>query len=65
VVHVDRRFHRKEKVGRNGMPGPLAFATLLTEYSDVFQLAAKPEPVVRGLLAALAPFGRMRGYGRP
>ena len=25
--------------------------------------AAKPEPVVRGLLAVLAPLGRLRGYG--
>jgi quercetin dioxygenase-like cupin family protein len=58
------RLHREGKVGRNGMPGPLAFAALLTEYSDVFRLAAGPEPVVRGALAALAPLGRMRGYGR-
>ena len=47
------------------MPGPLAFAALLTEYDDVFRLAAGPEPVVRGALAALAPLGRMRGYGPP
>jgi quercetin dioxygenase-like cupin family protein len=59
------RLHREGKVGRNGMPGPLAFAALLTEYDDVFRLAAGPEPVVRGALAALAPLGRMRGYGRP
>lgn len=58
------RLHRDGKVGRNGMPGPLAFAVLLTEYSDVFRLAAGPEPLVRGALAALAPLGRMRGYGR-
>lgn len=58
------RLHREGKVGRNGMPGPLAFAALLTEYDDVFRLAAGPEPVVRGALAALAPLGRMRGYGR-
>ena len=57
------RLHREGKVGRNGMPGPLAFAALLTEYDDVFRLAAGPEPVVRGALAALAPLGRMRGYG--
>jgi quercetin dioxygenase-like cupin family protein len=59
------RLHREGKVGRNGMPGPLAFAALLTEYSDVFRLAAGPEPIVRGALAALAPLGRMRGYGPP
>jgi mannose-6-phosphate isomerase-like protein (cupin superfamily) len=32
-------------------------------YSDVFRLAARPEPVVRGMLAVLAPLGRLRGYG--
>ena len=56
------RLHREGHVGKNGMPGPLAFAALLTEYSDVFRLAAGPEPLVRGALAALAPLGRMRGY---
>jgi quercetin dioxygenase-like cupin family protein len=54
--------HREGKVGRNGMPGPLAFAALLTEYSDVFRLSAGPEPLVRGALAVLAPLGRVRGY---
>ena len=54
---------REGRVGRNGMPGPLAFAALLTEYDDVFRLAVGPEPLVRGALAALAPLGRMRGYG--
>jgi quercetin dioxygenase-like cupin family protein len=54
--------HRRGQVGRNGMPGPLAFAALLTEYRDVFRLAVKPEPVVRAGLALLAPLGRARGY---
>lgn len=58
------RLHREGRVGRNGMPGPLAFAALLTEFDDVFRLAAGPEPLVRGALAALAPLGRMRGYAR-
>jgi quercetin dioxygenase-like cupin family protein len=53
---------RDGRVGRNGMPGPLAFAALLTEYEDVFRLAAGPEPIVRGALRALAPLGRARGY---
>ncbi|HEX2371990.1 MAG TPA: cupin domain-containing protein [Solirubrobacterales bacterium] len=57
--------HREGRVRRNGMPGPLAFATLQTEYDDVFRLAVGPEPLVRGALAALAPLGRMRGYGGP
>jgi mannose-6-phosphate isomerase-like protein (cupin superfamily) len=56
------RLHREGKVGRNGMPGVLAFAALLTEYKDVFRLAAKPAPLIRGALAALAPLGRARGY---
>jgi quercetin dioxygenase-like cupin family protein len=55
--------HREGRVGSNGMPGPLAFATLLTEYGDVFRLAVGPEPVVRGALGILAVFGRLRGYG--
>jgi quercetin dioxygenase-like cupin family protein len=56
------RLHRQGRVGRNGMPGPLAFAALLTEFDDVFRLVAGPEPVVRGALRALAPLGRARGY---
>ena len=44
------------------MPGPLAFAVLLTEYRDVFRLTAGPEPLVRGALSALAVVGRARGY---
>lgn len=54
--------HREGRVGRNGMPGPLAMAVLLTEYRDVFRLAIRPDPVVRAALAALAPIGRLRGY---
>lgn len=50
------------RLGRNGMPGPLAFAVMLTEYRDVFRLAARPAPLVRALLALLAPIGRARGY---
>ena len=57
------RLQREGRVGRNGMPGPLAFAAYLTEYRDVFRLHAGPAtPVVSGLLRALAPIGRARGY---
>jgi quercetin dioxygenase-like cupin family protein len=56
------RLHREGRVGSNGMPGPLAFAVMLTEYDDVFRLDARPQPVVRGVLRALAPLGRLRGY---
>ena len=54
--------HREGRVGSNGMPGPLAFGVLLTEYRDVFRLAVGPEPVVRAGLAMLAVLGRLRGY---
>ena len=54
---------REGRVGSNGMPGPLAFAAYLTEYRDVIRLSAGPAtPVVHGLLAVLAPAGRLRGY---
>ena len=55
--------HREGRVGRGGMPDPLAFGTLLTEYRDVFRLAVGPDALVRPVLAVLAVFGRMRGYG--
>jgi mannose-6-phosphate isomerase-like protein (cupin superfamily) len=54
--------HREGRVGADGMPGPLAFAVLLSEYDDVFRLAVPAEPVVRGGLSALAVVGRARGY---
>lgn len=55
------RLHREGRVGGNGMPGPLAFAVLLTEYRDVFRLAG-PDLLLRPALAALALVGRARGY---
>jgi mannose-6-phosphate isomerase-like protein (cupin superfamily) len=56
------RLYREGRVGRNGEPGALAFAALLTEYDDVFRLAVGPKPIVQGALGILAPFGRARGY---
>jgi mannose-6-phosphate isomerase-like protein (cupin superfamily) len=53
--------HREGRVGRNGMPGPLAFGVMLSEYRDVFRLAG-PDPVLRPALAALGALGRARGY---
>lgn len=53
---------RAGRVGRDGMPGVLAFAVFLTEYRDVFRLATPVAPLVRAALAALAPLGRLRGY---
>src|ERR1700761_441835 len=33
------RIQEEGRVGRDGMPGPLAFGVLLTEYRDTFRLA--------------------------
>jgi hypothetical protein len=54
--------HRAGRIGSTGMPGPLAYAVLLTEFRDVFRLATPAEPLIRVALAALAPIGRLRGY---
>lgn len=56
------RLHREGRVGANGMPGPLAFAVLLSEYDDVFRLAVPAQPLVRAALSGLAVVGRARGY---
>jgi quercetin dioxygenase-like cupin family protein len=53
---------REGRVGRNGMPGPLAFGVYLTEYSDTMELAVRPRFLVRGLLRLLGAVGRRRGY---
>ena len=49
------------RVGRDGMPGPLACGAYLTEYSDVIRLAG-PQPLVRGALRLLGVLGRLLGY---
>jgi mannose-6-phosphate isomerase-like protein (cupin superfamily) len=53
--------HREGRVGRKGMPGPLAFGALLDEYDDVFRLAG-PGPLVKGAVAGLGALGRLRGH---
>ena len=53
--------HRSGRVGKDGMPGRLAFGVLLTEYRDTFRLAG-PDLVLRPALAALGAVGRLRGY---
>jgi quercetin dioxygenase-like cupin family protein len=53
---------REGRVGKHGIPGALAMSVLLTEYRDVFRLAVAPDPLLRGVFAALAPLGRRRGY---
>jgi quercetin dioxygenase-like cupin family protein len=55
---------REGRVGSNGLPGPLAFAVLLSEYRDVIRLVGPPDPLLRAAFAVLAPIGRLRGYGR-
>jgi Cupin domain len=52
---------RSGRVGKNGMPGPLAFGAYLTEYSDVIRLAG-PQPLIRAALALLGVLARLRGY---
>jgi mannose-6-phosphate isomerase-like protein (cupin superfamily) len=54
--------HRSGRVGRNGMPGLLAYGAILTRYRDVFRLASAPDVLTRPVLALLAVFGRARGY---
>jgi mannose-6-phosphate isomerase-like protein (cupin superfamily) len=56
------RLHREGRVGRNGMPGPLAFGVFLSEYRDVFRLASPPDVLARPLLGVLGLIGVMRGY---
>ena len=54
--------HREGRVDKNGMPGPLAFGVLLTEYDDVFRLAARPRRLIRLGLRTMGAVGRLRGY---
>ena len=56
------RVYRQGRVGKNRMPGPLAYGVYLTEFRDVFRLAAGPEILTRPLLAVLGALGRLRGY---
>ena len=53
--------HRSGRVGANGMPGPLAYGVMLSEYRDVFRLAG-PDVLLRPTLGVLGLLGRARGY---
>lgn len=53
--------HRSGRVGKDGMPGPLAFGVLLSEYRDGFRLAG-PDALLRPALSVLGAIGRARGY---
>lgn len=55
------RLRREGRVGKDGMPSPLAFGVYLTEYRDVFRLAG-PDFLLRPALALLGAIGRRRGY---
>jgi quercetin dioxygenase-like cupin family protein len=55
------RLQVEGRVGKDGMPGPLAFGVLLTEYRDTFRLAG-PDRLLRPALGLLAQIGRRRGY---
>jgi quercetin dioxygenase-like cupin family protein len=55
------RLRREGRVGKDGMPGPLAFGVYLTEYRDVFRLAG-PDFLLRPALGLLGAIGRRRGY---
>jgi quercetin dioxygenase-like cupin family protein len=56
------RLQREGRADAKGRPSPLAMAVYLTEYKDVFRLAAGPAPLMSAALTALAPLGRLRGY---
>ena len=53
--------YRSGRVGGDGMPSPLAFGVLLTEYRDGFRLAG-PQFLLTPALALLGAVGRLRGY---
>jgi mannose-6-phosphate isomerase-like protein (cupin superfamily) len=55
------RVLKEGRVGRDGMPGLLAFGAFLSEYDDVFRLAA-PQIVARPVIGILGLLGRARGY---
>ena len=55
------RLQVEGRVGKNGMPSPLAFGVFLTEYRDTFRLAG-PDRLLRPALAILGNIGRRRGY---
>jgi quercetin dioxygenase-like cupin family protein len=58
---IDRLFE-EGRVGKNGMPGPLAYGAYLSEFRDVFRLAVGPQLLVRPLVAVLGVLGRAKGY---
>jgi mannose-6-phosphate isomerase-like protein (cupin superfamily) len=55
------RVHREGRVDSKGMPGPLAFGVMLSEYRDTFRLGG-PDWLLRPALGLLGEIGRRRGY---
>jgi Cupin domain len=55
------RLHEEGRVGKDGMPGPLAYGAYLSEYRDVFRLAG-PAVVTGTLVSVLGVLGRAKGY---
>ncbi len=55
------RIRGEGRLREDGMPGPLAFGVMLTEYRDTFRLAG-PDWLLRPALALLGAIGRRRGY---
>lgn len=53
---------QKGKTDENGLPNPLQFAVLDDAYPGIVYSAAIPIPIQKGLLAVLAPVGRLLGY---
>jgi len=59
---VDGAIRREAERG-GGVPGPLAYGALLSEFDDVFRLAVGPQLMMRPLVGVLGRLGRARGYG--
>lgn len=54
---------RDGETNAKGAPNLLRMAVIAREFADEFRLASPPWPVQRALFAALAPAGRLLGYG--
>ena len=65
ALRTERWFRAVDRVVRaagDKDPSPLAFATLLSEYRDVFRLAVGPDPLVAPAIKVLGALGRLRGH---
>ena len=66
ALRTERWFRGVDAVVREAgdkTPSALAFATLLSEYRDVFRLAIGPDPLVGPVIKLLGAVGRLRGHG--